>query len=50
GRHSVISSAVVHWGPAYSNGRLWLACAFACEAVSCHNIHLARVQLSGGPQ
>lgn len=45
--HILISYGIFHWVLAYRNGRLWLACVFGCRAVSCNNIHLARVQPCG---
>ena len=41
---TLLSSGVVQWVLASSNGGLWLARVFGCGAVSCNNIHLARVQ------
>lgn len=41
---TLLSSRIVQWVLASWNGGLWLARVFGCGAVSCNNIHLARVQ------
>lgn len=44
---TLLSSGIVQWVLASWNGGLWLARMFGCGAVSCNNIHLARVQARG---